>query len=947
MRTTPLTGTVRKSSSLSSDHRRFQILRRKDINALKGFLVGSPSAEGEWAMHCPLHEDSKRSASVNIYLGEWFCHAGCGGGSVAELLRRSDEWVNQQKSKEPSKQEDSDEPLPIEEDLVLEYAEELQENEEAKDWLIVVRGVWSDTITKYQIGLDRKSYTIPIRNQLGKLVNIRKYNPRPRSSEHSKIWSLKGYGGPRLYPMSSLASDSLVICEGEWDALATIQRGLPAITRTAAASVWHEEWNVLFRDKTVFLCHDRDTEGLRASAKVSKALRKVTEDVRIIELPYKKTEKHGKDISDYWNDDHSVEDFKKLAKSSKKVTSKVKTRKSKKKFKPTTLTDVLDGKHSGETRSLTATIKGKKSPGYTVPAKVNLMCTMDAGNICNHCPMMPLNGNAIHEIKAEDPVILEMIDTNVSNVNESIRRNFGAAHCKKLSFTIDEYQSIETLYVRGDLDSGEESEAGASVKIINVGRHDTPSNQTVKLEGALHPNPRSHENEFLVWQLDRSRTSIDNLTLTPLQLQQLRVFQPAEDQSPMEKLYEIAESMSNHVTGIYGRPDLHVGMDLVWHSAISFNVQQNPIYPGWLQFLVVGDTATGKSTISRKLTKHYKMGEIINCEAATIAGVLAGVQQIGRQWIVTWGALPMHDRRLVVLDEFAGLATQDISKLSEVRSSGKVIITKVVQESALARTRLIALANPRTGRMHDYAYGVRSLLPLIGQPEDLRRFDLVMTVQTDDVSSEEIYGRKETHRRNPYGSDLCYRLILWAWTRKSRDIVWTPKASEALGKYGQRLGNRYIDNPPLIQLAEVPNKLARISTAIAIRLFSTKDGEKVVVLAKHVQAAQKLLDSIYGSPSFGYLELSQKAKKDSKQALKSEQEIVYMLRSRPGLDKFFLDAEEFRTTEIESFLNVTRDEANMVINQLWEARMIKKKKNDIIVEPVFHQILRRLSHDQK
>src|SRR5262245_58680829 len=39
-------------------------------------------------MRCPLHEDHKRSASLNVNTWLWYCNAGCGGGKVSTLLAR-------------------------------------------------------------------------------------------------------------------------------------------------------------------------------------------------------------------------------------------------------------------------------------------------------------------------------------------------------------------------------------------------------------------------------------------------------------------------------------------------------------------------------------------------------------------------------------------------------------------------------------------------------------------------------------------------------------------------------------------------------------------------------------------------------------------------------------------------------------------------------------------
>ena len=46
----------------------------------------------EWYLKCPLHEDNKRSASLNIEKGVYYCNV-CGGMPVTALIRRKAEWL--------------------------------------------------------------------------------------------------------------------------------------------------------------------------------------------------------------------------------------------------------------------------------------------------------------------------------------------------------------------------------------------------------------------------------------------------------------------------------------------------------------------------------------------------------------------------------------------------------------------------------------------------------------------------------------------------------------------------------------------------------------------------------------------------------------------------------------------------------------------------------------
>ena len=70
-----------------------QPLTQEQMDKLAPYAAGSqPDARGEWEIICPMHKDTRRSASVNIHKGVWFCHAGCGGGSVRQLVLNEDSW---------------------------------------------------------------------------------------------------------------------------------------------------------------------------------------------------------------------------------------------------------------------------------------------------------------------------------------------------------------------------------------------------------------------------------------------------------------------------------------------------------------------------------------------------------------------------------------------------------------------------------------------------------------------------------------------------------------------------------------------------------------------------------------------------------------------------------------------------------------------------------------
>jgi hypothetical protein len=917
---------------------------------LRPYLIGEkPKPNGEWDMYCPLHPDGKRSASLNIHSEEWYCFAGCGGGRVVDLIRAKSQWVSPSqaasngvgtgaagvvtatgKSTEVAS-----------EGKVAGWHSALMSNEAILEELLSERGLYTDTITKFEIGwhVDKRVYTIPIRGFDGELWNIRYYDLKPRD-DRRKIWSIGGMRSTELYPVSQLGGDRIVICEGEWDTLVTIQNGYPAITRTAAARVWQSGWGASFEGKTVYICHDADDTGQIANRKVARALRHLA-DVRIVKLPYPIVEKHGQDLSDFWLE-HDRTHFEQM------LAEAIPFRKEEVSDEPEIITvlDTFDAQRVSEPVKVQVTIKGKKDPGYSVPSKARLSCTRDAGAKCNVCPLNPAGGEAVVEIAPSNPLILGLMESSQKQVQDMIRQEYGALQCNRLTIEIEEHQSVEVLFARPSIDHADGTQARdyKSIKITSSGRHDTLPNNTVVATGSLYPNPRDQRNEFLAWSVEQQETSVDRFQMTPEAIKLMERFKPKSAQRPLNKLGEINRALATHVTRITGRPEMHAVMDLTYHSALAFKFGGQVVNRGWIESLVVGDTRTGKSEAAQQLVRHYGAGEMVGGEAATLAGLVGGLQQIGgKDWAVTWGVIPINDRRLVVIDELSGLHPEEIAKMSDVRASGMAKLTKIQQEVTFARTRLLWLGNPRHGGMDQFTYGVDALRPLIGNPEDIARFDLCMAVSLGDVPSSKINQPARTERQLRYTSEACHTLLMWVWTRQADQIVFTTGAENAIYKYANEMGSRYVEEPPLVQAANIRIKIARVAVALAARTFSTDDAhEKVIVKQEHVKDAVDFMDRLYEMPSFGYAERSRERIRDIQEAVDNKDKIKKYLHERKGLAKFLRSVGKFRRQDLEEILNLSRDDANAITNTLWNARMVRKDGMDIRVEPMLHELLREV-----
>jgi len=914
------------------------MLGKTAIDKLKPLLEGdSPNDDGEWPMHCPYHGDRRRSASVNVKSEFWYC-LGCGeGGEARKMIRDVENW----KLPDNLQKEGASSGAPTEvitEAKIDGWAAALLSNKAALEAFRERRGLTTQTIKNYQIGYDGRVYTIPIRDMYGEIVNVRRYdiNVGP-DSERRKIWSVDGMGTPTLFPVDQLDNDSILICEGEWDALLAIQNGIPAVTRTGTADHWKQEWGQLFRGKRVFICHDMDEKGQAANSKVVASLRGKTLATTVVQLPYEVEKKTGLDLTDYfYHDGFTKQDFIQLVRAGRSYES---IAESSREDSPSIVqVSVMDSFNAALVEvplTMQVTVTGKRLPSYLVPSKMELTCDEDFGAKCKNCSMYGKGGLMTQEVGPESPLILGMIGVNDATLDKFLRKQWIIpTACPRLKINRLETRTVEEIYVRPSIEL--QSQGGVQDfthrKVISTVSHDLTSNQTVDVVGTIRPEPNRQTNEFMAWRVERPKNTLDSFELSSEIREQLECFEDEGD--PLAKGMEIADELARHVTHIYYRPDMHLFMDLVIHSGLRFNIPGKSTTKGYLDALIIGDTRTGKSEAASMLVAEYGMGEMISCESASYAGVTGGLDRTpDGQWIVRWGAIPVNDRRFLVLDEVSGLQPNEISQMSNIRTEGVIKISKIESQEAMARTRLLWLANPRESRMDDFTFGVQAIQPLVGTNEDIARFDMAMGVFSREVGVEDINRANGQNVPRKYSTEALRNLIRWAWTRDADHIFITKRSVEVGKEAAVRLGTSYIETPPLIQQQNIIEKLMRIAVAFAMRTFSCDQRGRCVVHPRHIKAAEDFLNMIYHNVHFGYGVMSGQRLQDRGDTGANMDEIMRFINERPGLVRFLKHTPVFDNRAVETVMNVDRSFANGMIAEMWKLKAVTYEDGKIKLEP--------------
>ena len=367
---------------------------------------------------------------------------------------------------------------------------------------------------------------------------------------------------------------------------------------------------------------------------------------------------------------------------------------------------------------------------------------------------------------------------------------------------------------------------------------------------------------------------------------------------------------------IEGRLDLFGSIMLAYASVteIPWNFG---IIKGWLDMIVMGDTRTGKSQMAQRIVKELGMGGYINGENSRVTGVIGGVQKIADSWMITWGAIPMNDKGLLFIDEASGLSVDDIKDLSSTRSSGAVTMNKIIKGEARARTRLVWLSNPRSGRnvAEFYWKGFGAFQEYIPVVEDQARYDLVLTAAREDL--DVLDGIDSTSMPQ---TAMWRALFSAAWNLTADQIKFSSDFKATMREVAHKLNDDYGGGPLVVGVA-VHEKLLRLSCAMAVLCGDVYDGN-LQVTSKHLDWAQQWLRYTLEKPSLSYGAYIREKRRAEQKKQENINWIKAQLELHPAL-KSLLTASSFKGYQITEILGIDRADASKLLSELLGRGLVK------------------------
>lgn len=606
-------------------------------------------------------------------------------------------------------------------------------------------------------------------------------------------------------------------------------------------------------------------------------------------------------------------------------------------------------------------VAGKKHTPYIVPKRIEYNCWGREGCKKTGCPLYDIPSHTLYkDLGVRDRELIQMTGIGDDNIKGIIKNLSAIPNCTKYNTEVVEETNVDEVLVipmaedkqDDDLLAKDEEAKYVLRRVYSIGSLKISENKYYELTGYVYPHPKNQESTILVKSVKPLQDVVESFRLTEEVKEQLDIFQPV-DYSPAaieEKLAAIANDLTYNVTKIVERDDILLGVLLVYHSVLRFNVPwANEPIRGWVEMKIVGDTGTGKSELIGSLMKFSGLGARVNAESTSRTGLTYKMEQSGTNgaWYIVWGAWALADKEMIWIDEDTGISKEDYGEMTLARSDGKLEVKRAVTAETPCRVRAILSGNvPKGRRLADYSQGVESLKDIFNN-EDIRRFDFAAFMRSNDVP-EEVYNQKLGTFPSFLDSETLKNNILFSWSRGHDDVIFTDETITRILEVSTSLSKIYgkATDIPLVSPSDQRNKVARLVVALASLTHSVDEsGERIIVHPGHVDFIYEYLKALYNSPGAGlnyYAKLAIKEEdmtQDRYEKMTADLRKLDMLKSDfkfYEFTKLFAQQKYLRLGDIEAMLSIDKDEAKAIVNQLVKMRMIMNTSGGFRKTPRFN-----------
>ena len=689
----------------------------------------------------------------------------------------------------------------------------------------------------------------------GKLVDVRSYRPQDRANKiKSRVGATSGLIIPFDIWTKTPTNKWTIICAGEKDMAVTRSHGFNAITLTGGEKAL-PKMTIPFKDRKVAICYDNDEAGIAGARALASELIKYVKEVRVVTNFHEVCKEHGEDLTDFFTKyNKTKEDLMKYVLATPAYT-------------------IEEAKEEIQKRRPLISLLEASKPQYinrVVQSNIQVVATYETAMpvpTTIYAKKLNSNGDAkynqmnvgeertweLSENNCQD--ILKLIDNNFTEdqIRDNIRSILGISKYER-DVRIEK-PTKDTVYQCNvtDLFEATAKDIATIEFTAYVLKKRLESGKKYLITYKLVPHPyKGQKLIMIIIDVEEACDSITNFKITDEVKQELDLFKNLEG-TVKERVHTLSE-MAKAYIGYDGYNNLIEAIDLSFHTVLEFNFGTFKNIRGYLDTLIVAESRVGKSSTAEALQKLYNLGAFTSLagNSATIPGIIGGSTKVNGSYQTRAGLIPMNHRGLVIFEELAKCNSNLVRELTDIRSSNQVRIARVSGTLTLpALVRMITLTNVKnTGHkikpINSYPNGVDILVELIGSPEDIARYDLML-----------ILGEQGNRTTNPFWEPIkpfepkAYQTrIRWVWSRTADQVLIDKEVGTYIIQKCNELNTKY-DSHIKIFGTEAWKKVARLSIAIAGYLVSTDTSyERIIVTKEHVDAAIDYLVSCYDNSTF-------------------------------------------------------------------------------------------------
>lgn len=688
----------------------------------------------------------------------------------------------------------------------------------------------------------------------GKVVDVRNYSPYNRAAKiRSRAGSTTGMVIPFDLWINTNPHTWTIICAGEKDMAVARSNGFNAITLTGGEKALPKILKP-FKNRRVAICYDHDEAGIEGAKSVAAAILPYAAEVRICTGFHEVCKEHGEDITDFFTKyKKTKKDLQKYIIDSPVFTPEEAAVVSKVTHPFVTLLEASQPKYIGRVVQSNIQVVATYEKAMPVPTTIHAVKLNISGD--DKYNLMQQGETRDWELcdkTCQD--VLKLVDNNFTEqqIRDNTREILGITKIER-DVKI-ERPTKETVYQCNVTDLFEVTTKNPqTIEFVAyvIGKR-LESGKKYCITYKLTPHPfKGQQLTMIILDATEAADSITDFHLTEDNKKMLDQVKNMEG-SVHDKVETLSEMAKSYI-GYDGYNKLIKAIDLSFHAALQFNFNGNT-ERGTLDTLIVTESRIGKSSTAEALQKLYSLGTFVSLAGgnATIAGIIGGSNKVNGSYQTRAGLLPMNHRGLVIFEELAKCDKDLVKALTDTRSSGSVKITRVSGDLQLpALVRMITLSNVKSSSKNiqpiaSYPNGITILVDLIGAPEDIARYDLMLVMGETGNRIIDPNWRPIT----PFEPDVYKTKIRWVWSRNPDQIIITRDVVEYIFKKCNELNSKY-DSHIKIFGTEAWKKVARLATAIAGYIVSTDDTyEKIIVTTECVDEAVDYLISCYDNNTF-------------------------------------------------------------------------------------------------